>query len=64
MTPIITSSTPNYYIEHDDFFKYIREFLREESSHIYCREYINNYDIFELSSGSDSDSESNSNEYY
>ena len=36
--------TKSYYVEQDDFFKYIREYLQEESSHMYYKQYIDDND--------------------
>ncbi len=33
-------TTMSFYVEHDDFFKYIREYLQEESSHMYYKEHV------------------------
>ena len=40
--------TKSYYVEQDDFFKYVREYLQEESSHMYYKQYIddNDSDVF------------------
>tara|TARA_Y100000389_G_scaffold168600_1_gene174356 strand:+ start:306 stop:512 length:207 start_codon:yes stop_codon:yes gene_type:complete len=55
--------TKSYYVEHDDFFKYIREYLQEESSHMY---YIKHVDDSDISSQHDSDisSQHDSDENY
>lgn len=29
----------SYYVEHDDFFKYIREYLQEEKTNLYINSY-------------------------
>lgn len=44
--------TKSYYVEHDNFFKYIREYLQEESSHMYYKEHVDDND-----NDSDSDSD-------
>lgn len=54
-------TTKSYYVEHDDFFKYIREYLQEESSHMYYKEYVHDNDN---NSDSDISSEHDSEEDY
>jgi hypothetical protein len=59
-----TSTSTTYYIEHDDFFKYIKEFLKEESSHTYYKKYITKDNTIRLSSESDPESDPESDEFY
>ena len=54
--------TKSYYVEHDDFFKYIREYLQEESSHMYYIKHVDDSDS-DISSQHDSDEDYNSNHY-
>lgn len=52
----------SYYVEHDDFFMYIREYLQEENS----RMYINVYEEEEymINTNISTDDDGSENSYY
>jgi hypothetical protein len=59
-----TTSNSKYFIEHDNFFKYIKEYLKEESTHRYYKVYTDNDNAKSNFLSSDSESDSDDFEYY
>jgi len=54
----------SYYVEHDDFFKYIREYLQEEKSQIYDNQCVNDIDDTYSDTSSEYDSEEHNSDDY
>lgn len=52
----------SYYVEHDDFFMYIREYLQEENSRMYRNVYEE--EEYMINTNINTDDDSSENSYY
>jgi hypothetical protein len=53
----------SYYVEHDDFFMYIREYLQEENSRMYRNVYEEKDNMINTNISTDDD-DGSENSYY
>lgn len=53
----------SYYVEHDDFFMYIREYLQEENSRMY-RNVYEEEEEYMINTNINTDDDSSENSYY
>nr|QOI90309.1 hypothetical protein HWQ62_00172 [Pyramimonas orientalis virus] len=55
-----------YYVEQDDFFNYVKEYLKEESTHTYYKQFYDKDDYYPTPSTTDNDTDSDNDgfEFY